>query len=58
MMALNRNLAHEEVIVLNILTYRYCVNKSQDISRNHFAKNCKLLSNDELVAGLRHEIEQ
>ena len=42
MMALNQNLAH---IILNILKYRYCVNKSRDVSLDHFAKNRKLLTN-------------
>ena len=36
---------HKELIVLNILKYKYCVNKSRDISRDHFAKNRKLLTN-------------
>ena len=41
MMALNQNLAHiKKLIVLNILKY-----KSSDISRDHFAKNRKLLTN-------------
>ena len=31
----------KEHTVLNILKYEYCVNKSRD----HFAKNCKLLTN-------------
>ena len=40
-MALNQNLAHiKKLIVLNILKY-----KSSDISRDHFAKNRKLLTN-------------
>ena len=33
---------HKEIIVLGILKYKYCVNKSRDVSRVHFAKNCKL----------------
>ena len=33
------------VIVLNILKNKYCVNKSSDMSRDHFAKNRKLLTN-------------
>ena len=41
---------HKELIVLNILKYKHCVNKSFDMSRVHFAKNRKLL------AGLRKEI--
>ena len=36
---------NKELIVLNILKYEYCVNKSRDMSRDHFAKNCKLLTN-------------
>ena len=35
----------KELIVLNNLKYKYCVNKSRDTSRDHFAKNCKLLTN-------------
>ena len=35
---------HKELIVLNILKYEYCLNKSRDMSRDHFAKNCKLLN--------------
>ena len=31
---------HKELTVLNILKYKYCVNK-----RDHFAKHCKLLTN-------------
>ena len=26
---------HKELIVLNILKYKYCVNKSRDVSRDH-----------------------
>ena len=44
MMALNQNLALI-VIVLNILKNKYCVNKSGDMSPDHFAKNRKLLTN-------------
>ena len=33
--------SHEELIVLNILKCKYCVNKSRD----HFTKNCKSLTN-------------
>ena len=36
---------HKELIVLNILKYKYCVNKSRDMSRDHFAKNRILLTN-------------
>ena len=35
----------KELIVLNILKYKYCVNKSRDMSRDHFAKKRKLLTN-------------
>ena len=35
----------KELIVLNILKYKYCVNQSGDMSRDHFAKNRKLLTN-------------
>ena len=44
-MALNQNLAHIELIVLNILKNKHCVNKSGDMSRDHFAKTRKLLTN-------------
>ena len=36
---------HEELIVLNISKYEYRVDSSRDISRDHFAKNRKLLTN-------------
>ena len=36
---------HKEPIGLNILKYKYCVDRSRDISRDHFAINCKLLTN-------------
>ena len=36
---------YKELIVLNILKYKYCVNRSRDISRDHFAKNLKKLTN-------------
>ena len=29
--------AHKELIVLNISKYEYCVNKSRDMSLDHFA---------------------
>ena len=45
MMAVNLNLAHKELIVLNILKYKHCANKSRDMSRDHSAKNRKLLTN-------------
>ena len=35
---------HKELIVLTILKYKYGVNKSRDMSRDHFAKNRKLLT--------------
>ena len=37
--------AHKELIVLKILKYKHCVNKSRDMSRDHFAKNRKLFTN-------------
>ena len=44
MVTLNQNLTdigtHKELIVLNILKYKYCVNQSH-MSRDHFAKNSK-----------------
>ena len=36
---------HKELIFLNILKYKYCVDKSRDTSRDHFAKNGNLLTN-------------
>ena len=36
---------HKELIVLNILKYKYCVNQSHDMSRDQFAKNRKSLTN-------------
>ena len=36
---------HKEFIALNILEYKYCVNKSRDLSRDHFANNRKSLTN-------------
>ena len=45
MMALNQNLAHKELIVLNIFEYKYCVHKSRGMSRDHLVKNRKLFSN-------------
>ena len=47
---------HEELIVLNILKYNYCVYKSCDMSRDHLAKNREFIT--QLVAGLRKEIEK
>ena len=35
---------YKELIVFIILKYKYCVYKSRDISRDHFAKNRKLLT--------------
>ena len=37
--------ASKELMVLNISKYKYCVNKSRDKSRHHYAKNCELLTN-------------
>ena len=46
MMALNQNFGtHKELIVRNILKYKYRVNESRDMAREHFAKNLKLLTN-------------
>ena len=36
---------HKELIVLNILKYKYYLNKSRDTSRDQFGKNCTLLTN-------------
>ena len=36
---------HKELIALNILKYKHSVNKAIDMSRGHFAKNLKLLTN-------------
>ena len=36
---------HKELIALNILKYKHSVNKASDMSRGHFAKNRKLLTN-------------
>ena len=35
----------KELTVINILNYKYFVNKSRDMSRDHFPKNRKLLAN-------------
>ena len=32
---------NKELIVLNILRCKYCVNKSRDMLRDHFSKNLK-----------------
>ena len=32
---------NKELIVLNTLRCKYCVNKSRDMSRDHFSKNLK-----------------
>ena len=32
---------HNELIVLNILKYGYCVTRSRDVSRDHFSKSLK-----------------
>ena len=31
---------HKELIVLNIIENKYCVNKSRDMSRDHFVPFC------------------
>jgi len=36
---------HEDLIVLNILKYKYCVDKSGDMARDHLSKNFKYLTN-------------
>ena len=36
---------HKELNILTILKYKHCVNKSRDLSCDHFAKNRKLLTN-------------
>ena len=41
---------HKELIVLNIIKYNYCVNKSGDMSRDHF---CHVTIIDQLVARLK-----
>ena len=50
MMALNQNLAH----IKKSSSLTDCVNKSRDMSHDHFAKNRKLLTNWWL--GIRKEI--
>ena len=35
---------HKELIVLNIFKYKNCVDKSRDVSHDHFAKSRKLLT--------------
>ena len=35
---------HKELIVLNILRYKYCVNKSRNMSSDHLSKNRMLLT--------------
>ena len=38
-MELNQNFSiHEELIILNTLRWKYCVDKWRDISRDNFAK--------------------
>ena len=32
---------HKELIVLNTLKYKYFVNRSRDVSRDHFSKSLK-----------------
>ena len=44
----NSDLAHIKnslSLTLVFLKYKLCVNKSRDMSRDHFAKNRKLLTN-------------
>ena len=33
-------MALNQLIVLNIIKYKYCVNKSRDMSRDHFVPFC------------------
>ena len=40
---------HKEPTVLNILKYKYCVNKSRDMTRDYFAKTRKLLTNGRIA---------
>ena len=47
---------YKELIVFIILKYKYFVYKSRDISRDHFAKNRKLLTT--WWAVLKKEIER
>ena len=45
-MALNQNFGtHKELIVRHILKYKYWINESRDMAREHFAKNLKVLTN-------------
>ena len=39
----------QKLITLNIFKYKYYVNKSCDMSRDHFVKSCKLLTSWWLV---------
>ena len=40
----------KEIIVVKISKYKYCVNRSRDMSYDHFSKNLKI---DETGAGLK-----
>ena len=35
----------KELIVVIILKYKYCVNRSRDVSQDHFSKNLKIDKN-------------
>ena len=41
---------HKELIDVNISKYKYCVNRSRDMSFDHFSKNLKI---DETGGGLK-----
>ena len=45
---------HKEPIVLNILKYKNCVNKSRDMSLDHFANNRKLLTINIFVIHIKY----
>ena len=46
MIALNQNLAHMKISSSStFVKYKCCVSNSSDLSRDHFAKICKLLTN-------------
>ena len=38
----NQNLAHKRTDCRSISKYKYCVNRSRDISRGYFSKNLKI----------------
>ena len=51
------NLARiKKLIVLNILKYKYCANRSLGMSRDHFTKNRTFF--EQWMACLRNESEQ